>query len=185
MFQVLRGTKYRTQVFLGMGVALLGAIVITGFDMGLGRDAIVGDLLALAGGILAAVYTLAGSVARRTLGTTTYASSCYAITAAVLLVLCFLTGTPIWGFDARGWIAIILLTLCAQIFGHTAMNHLLSVLGPLTVSTLILLEIPGAAILAALFLGQVVSIATYAGLAVILVGLALVIRGQAQPKTEV
>ena len=64
------------------------------------------------------------------------------------------------------------------------MNHLLSVLGPLTVSTLILLEIPGAAILAALFLGQVVSIATYAGLAVILVGLALVIRGQAQPKIE-
>lgn len=185
MFQVLRGTKYRTQVFLGMGVALLGAIVITGFDMGLGRDAIVGDLLALAGGVLAAVYTLAGSVARRTLGTTTYASSCYAITAAVLLVLCFLTGTPVWGFDARGWIAIILLTLCAQIFGHTAMNHLLSVLGPLTVSTLILLEIPGAAILAALFLGQVVSFATYAGLAVILVGLALVIRGQAQPKTEV
>ena len=64
------------------------------------------------------------------------------------------------------------------------MNHLLSVLGPLTVSTLILLEIPGAAILAALFLGQVVSIATYTGLAVILVGLALVIRGQAQPKIE-
>lgn len=184
VFQVMRGVQYRTKVFIGMAVSLGGAILITGFDMGLSSEALLGDVLALAGGVLAAVYTLAGSVARRTMATATYASSCYAITALALLILCFATGMPIWGFDAHGWLGIILLTLCAQILGHTAMNHLLNVLGPLTVSTLILLEIPGAALLAALFLGQVVSIATYAGLLVILVGLALVIRGQAQPKTR-
>jgi len=184
VFQVMRGVQYRTKVFIGMAVSLGGAILITGFDMGLSSEALLGDVLALAGGVLAAVYTLAGSVARRTMATATYASSCYAITALALLLLCFATGMPIWGFDAHGWLGIILLTLCAQIFGHTAMNHLLNVLGPLTVSTLILLEIPGAALLAALFLGQVVSMATYAGLLVILVGLALVIRGQAQPKTR-
>lgn len=184
VFQVMRGVQYRTKVFIGMAVSLGGAILITGFDMGLSSEALLGDVLALAGGVLAAVYTLAGSVARRTMTTATYASSCYAITALALLLLCFATGMPIWGFDAHGWLGIILLTLCAQIFGHTAMNHLLNVLGPLTVSTLILLEIPGAALLAALFLGQVVSMATYAGLLVILVGLALVIRGQAQPKTR-
>lgn len=184
VFQVMRGVQYRTKVFIGMAVSLGGAILITGFDMGLSSEALLGDVLALAGGVLAAVYTLAGSVARRTMATATYASSCYAITALALLLLCFATGMPIWGFDAHGWLGIILLTLCAQIFGHTAMNHLFNVLGPLTVSTLILLEIPGAALLAALFLGQVVSMATYAGLLVILVGLALVIRGQAQPKTR-
>lgn len=184
VFQVLRGVQYRTKVFIGMGIALVGAIVITGFDMGTSAEALLGDVLALLGGVLAAVYTLAGSVARRTLGTTTYASSCYAITALALLLLCLLTGMPLWGFDAVGWLGIILLTLCAQIFGHTAMNHLLSLLGPLTVSTLILLEIPGAALLAAVLLGQIVSPATYAGLVVILVGLALVIRGQAQPKAQ-
>lgn len=184
VFQVMRGVQYRTKVFIGMAVSLGGAILITGFDMGLSSEALLGDVLALAGGVLAAVYTLAGSVARRTMATATYASSCYAITALALLLLCIATGMPIWGFDAHGWLGIILLTLCAQIFGHTAMNHLLNVLGPLTVSTLILLEIPGAALLAALFLGQVVSMATYAGLLVILVGLALVIRGQAQPKTR-
>ncbi|MGQ3382887.1 DMT family transporter [Glutamicibacter sp. TV12E] len=184
VFQVMRGVQYRTKVFIGMAVSLGGAILITGFDMGLSSEALLGDVLALAGGVLAAVYTLAGSVARRTMATATYASSCYAITALALLILCFATGMPIWGFGAHGWLGIILLTLCAQIFGHTAMNHLLNVLGPLTVSTLILLEIPGAALLAALFLGQVVSMATYAGLLVILVGLALVIRGQAQPKTR-
>jgi len=184
VFQVVRGVQYRTPVFIGMAISLGGAILITGFDMGLSSEALLGDLLALAGGVLAAVYTLAGSVARQTMTTATYASSCYAITAIVLLILCLATGMPIWGFDATGWWGIILLTLCAQIFGHTAMNHLLNLLGPLTVSTLILLEIPGAALLAALFLGQVVSTATYVGLMVILVGLALVIRGQAQPKAR-
>jgi len=182
VFQVMRKVQYRTQVFVGMAIALGGAIVITGFDMSLGGQALLGDFLALAGGILAAIYTLAGSVARQTMSTATYASSCYAITALALLVLCFSTRMPIWGFDAHGWLGIVLLTLCAQILGHTAMNHLLNVLGALTVSMLILLEIPGAALLAALLLGQVVSPATYVGLAVILVGLALVIRGQAQPK---
>lgn len=184
VFQVMRKVQYRTQVFIGMAIALGGAMLITGFDMSLGGQALLGDFLALAGGVLAAIYTLAGSVARQTLGTATYASSCYAITALVLLVLCFATGIPVWGFDAHGWWGIILLTLCAQILGHTAMNHLLNVLGALTVSMLILLEIPGAALLAALLLGQVVSPATYAGLAIILVGLALVIRGQAQPKNS-
>lgn len=184
VFQVMRKVQYRTQVFIGMAIALGGAMLITGFDMSLGGQALLGDFLALAGGVLAAIYTLAGSVARQTLGTATYASSCYAITALVLLALCFATGIPVWGFDAHGWWGIILLTLCAQILGHTAMNHLLNVLGALTVSMLILLEIPGAALLAALLLGQVVSPATYAGLAIILVGLALVIRGQAQPRNS-
>lgn len=183
LFQASRGVRYRKPVFFGMGIAILGVVLITGFDLGQGRDAIIGDLLALAGGVLAAIYTLAGAAARKTMGTATYSSSCYGITAVILLVLCLVAGQPVWGFDATGWLGIILLTVCAQLLGHTAMNHLLNVLGPLTVSTLILLEIPGAALLAALVLGQVVPTATYLGLAVILLGLVLVVRGQVPPKT--
>ncbi|ALD62625.1 MULTISPECIES: DMT family transporter [Micrococcaceae] len=183
LFQASRGVRYRKPVFFGMGIAILGVVLITGFDLGQGCDAIIGDLLALAGGVLAAIYTLAGATARKTMGTATYSSSCYGITAVILLVLCLVAGQPVWGFNATGWLGIILLTVCAQLLGHTAMNHLLNVLGPLTVSTLILLEIPGAALLAALVLGQVVPTATYLGLAVILLGLVLVVRGQVPPKT--
>ena len=116
------------------------------------------------------------------MSTSRYTSICYAVTAVLLLIMCLATGQPLWGFDAWGWAGIILLTVCAQLFGHTAMNNLLSVLGPLTVSTLILLEIPGAALLAALLLGQVVPVGTYIGLGIILLGLVLVVRGQAKPK---
>lgn len=180
LFQRFRGMRYPVKVFVGIALAIAGVVVITGFDLGQGRDAIVGDLLAIAGGMLAGAYTLAGSVARRTMSTGAYTSVCYAITSVVLLVICLATGEQIWGFDAWGWFGIVALTVCAQILGHTAFNHLLTVLGPLTVSTLILLEIPGAAFIAALMIGQVVPVGTVLGLTIILAGLVLVIRGQAQ-----
>lgn len=180
LFQRIRGMRYGAKVFMGIALSIAGVIVITGFDLGQGRDAIIGDLLAIAGGMLAGVYTLAGSVARRTMNTGTYASVCYAITSAVLLLICLMVGEQIWGFDAWGWFGILALTICAQILGHTAFNHLLTVLGPLTVSTLILLEIPGAAFIAALMIGQIAPAGTVLGLLIILGGLILVIRGQAQ-----
>jgi drug/metabolite transporter (DMT)-like permease len=77
-----------------------------------------------------------------------------------------------------GWLGIAAITVCAQLIGHTAFNHLLATMSPLLVSMIILLEIPGAALLAALFLEEVLPAGTYAGLALILVGLAVVVLGQ-------
>jgi len=68
--------------------------------------------------------------------------------------------------------------VCAQLVGHTAFNHLLATMSPLLVSMIILLEIPGAALLAAVFLGETLPAGTYAGLALILAGLAVVVMGQ-------
>lgn len=178
IFQSLRGTKYGWRVGVGVVLAFTGVIVITGFDIGSGTEALVGDVLAIIGGVLAAAYTLAGSKARATMSTGSYTTLCYGMTSVLLLVMCLVAGEPVWGFDLNGWIGIIALAICSQVLGHTAFNHLLTSLGPLTVSTLILLEIPGAAVLAALFLGQVLPAGTIAGLMIILAGLFFVVRGQ-------
>lgn len=178
IFQSLRGTKYGWRVGVGVLLAFAGVVVITGFDIGSGTEALIGDGLALIGGILAASYTLSGSKARATMSTSSYTTICYGMTSVLLLVMCLLTGAPVWGFGLNGWIGILALALCSQVLGHTALNHLLTSLGPLTVSTLILLEIPGAALLAALFLGQVLPAGTVAGLVAILAGLFFVVRGQ-------
>lgn len=178
MFQSLRGTKYGWRVGLGIVLAFTGVLVITGLDIGSGSEALIGDAFALIGGILAAAYTLAGSKARATMTTSSYTTICYGMTSVLLLVMCLLMGAPVWGFNLNGWIGIIALALCSQVLGHSALNHLLTSLGPLTVSTLILLEIPGAALLAALFLGQVLPAGTVLGLSIILAGLFFVVRGQ-------
>lgn len=182
LFQTLRGTRYGWQVGLGILLSFAGVVVITGFDIGSGREALIGDVLAVIGGVLAAAYTMAGSKARATMGTSTYTTLCYGMTSIILLGICLAFDIPVWGFDAHGWIGIIALAFFAQILGHSAFNHLVSSLGPLTVSTLILLEIPGAALLAALFLGQVLPAATIIGLAFILGGLVFVVRGQGHAK---
>ncbi|QXQ10402.1 DMT family transporter [Paeniglutamicibacter sp. Y32M11] len=178
LFQFLRGAKYGWRVGLGVFLAFGGVVVITGLDVGSGTDALLGDVYALIGGVLAAAYTLSGAKARETMSTSAYTTACYGMTSIMLLAMCLIAGVPVWGFDAKGWIGILALAICSQVLGHSALNHLLTSLGPLTVSTLILLEIPGAAILAAVFLGQVLPAGTVIGLVVILGGLFFVVRGQ-------
>lgn len=178
VFQLFRGVRHRWQVLAGLGLAFGGVVAITGFDMGSSPQALVGDLLAVAGGVLAGIYTLAGGKARQTMGTGVYTTLCYGMCAALVAVLALATRQPLAGFDATGWLGILAITVCAQLVGHTAFNHLLATMSPLLVSMIILLEIPGAALLAAAFLGETLPAGTYASLGMILVGLAVVVMGQ-------
>ncbi|MDQ0278263.1 drug/metabolite transporter (DMT)-like permease [Arthrobacter silviterrae] len=178
LFQWLRGRRPPFLIVLGLGVALGGVVVITGFDVGVSGDALVGDLLALAGGALAAVYTLAGSRARKSMSTPLYSSICYGIASVVLLAMCLALGQPLIAIPPVAWLGIIAVTVAAQIMGHTIFNHLLATISPLVVSMMILLEIPGAALLAGIFLGEMLPAGTYLGLALIIAGLAVVVLHQ-------
>jgi drug/metabolite transporter (DMT)-like permease len=178
LFDALLGSRPQRAVVAGLGVAFIGVVIITGFDLSLSRNALLGDMLALAGGALASIYQMAGAAARRTMSTGTYTTLCYGACAVLLGVLCAATGQPVVGFPPGAWAGILAVTLLAQIMGHSVFNHLLAVMSPLVVSMIILLEIPGAAILAAVFLGEQLPAGTYGGLVLILVGLAVVVRGQ-------
>ena len=178
VFQLFRGVRHRWQVLAGLGTAFAGVVAITGFDMGSSPQALLGDLLAVAGGALAGLYTLAGGKARQNMTTSTYTTLCYGVCAALVALLALVAGQPLAGFEAAGWLGIAAITVCAQLVGHTAFNHLLATMSPLLVSMIILLEIPGAALLAALFLGETLPAGTYAGLGLILAGLAVVVLGQ-------
>lgn len=112
------------------------------------------------------------------MGTGVYTTLCYGMCAAVVAAMAIAAGQPLAGFEATGWLGILAITVCAQLVGHTAFNHLLATMSPLLVSMIILLEIPGAALLAAAFLGETLPAGTYAGLGMILVGLAVVVMGQ-------
>lgn len=179
-YQRIRGQVIGRMVLAGMGLSLAGALMITGFDVGRSPEALLGDLLAVGGGALAGAYTLAGSKARATMDTGSYTTLCYSLTALLLLIMVWVSGQPIIGFPAIGWAGIIALTVVSQLLGHTIFNHLVVALGPLVVSMIILLEIPGAAILAGVFLGQSPPVGTYGGLALILGGLLAVVRGQSR-----
>jgi drug/metabolite transporter (DMT)-like permease len=69
IFQLFRGTRHRWPVLAGLGIAFGGVLTITGFDMGTSSGAMLGDLLAVAGGALAGLYTLAGGMPRQKMST--------------------------------------------------------------------------------------------------------------------
>ncbi|WP_265738148.1 DMT family transporter [Actinacidiphila epipremni] len=171
----VRGHRPPALVWAGTALAVCGVLILTGIDMSTDTRALAGDALALAAGLAAAVYMLLGAEVRRTATTTAYTYVCYSTTALALLAACLVSGSALGGYDGRSWLKIAALTVVAQLLGHSLLNRVVRGLGPSTTSTAILLETPGAALIAALWLGQTPPAAAYPALAVILAGLALVV----------
>jgi drug/metabolite transporter (DMT)-like permease len=171
----IRGHRPPRLVWAGTVLAVIGVVLLTGIDLSTDTRALAGDALALGAGMAAAGYVLLGSEVRRTASTTAYTYVCYSTTALVLLCACLVSGSALGGYDGKTWLKIVALTIAAQLLGHSLLNRVVRGLGPSTTSTAILLETPGAALIAALWLGQTPPSAAYPALGVILAGLALVI----------
>jgi drug/metabolite transporter (DMT)-like permease len=175
-----QGRRLPTVAWVGIGVAVVGAALATGADLGHSHRAVMGDLLALIGGMAVAVYTAFGERARRTISTTTYTTICYGVCAALLLVVCLVGNVQLTGFAGSTWLAVLGLVLGAQLLGHSMFNYALHRFSATTISVLILLEAPGAALIAWVWLRQVPRLAALPGLALLLVGVAIVVLGSAR-----
>lgn len=173
----VRGRSVPPAVLVGVGLALAGVLLVTGVDAGRSGRALAGDLLALLGGMAVAVYVTTGESARRTMTTATYTATAYTVCSLVLLLVCLVGRQRVAGagYDARTWGLLLLLTLCAQLVGHTLINRALAVAGATTVSLAILLETPGAALVAWVWLGQRPPALIVPGAVLVLAGIALVV----------
>ena len=138
-------------------------------------------LLALVGGVAAAAYMVIGARARQATSTTTYTFVCYGTCAAVLVVACLVAGQDLGGYPLRQWGLLVLVTATAQLMGHSVFNHLLATTKPIVVSLALLLEVPGAALLAAADPRAGPAAGAVVGLVVILVGMALVMLNNRAP----
>lgn len=174
-WQLVRGERFNTGVLAGLVLSFAGVLVVSRVDLTLSTRALVGDVLALVGGAAAAAYMVIGSRARQAISTTTYTFVCYGTCALVLLVACVVSGQALWGYAPVQWGLLLLVTATAQLTGHSVFNHLLATTSPVFVSLALLLEVPGASLLAAAILGQVPPFGAVVGLVVIIVGMGLVI----------
>jgi drug/metabolite transporter (DMT)-like permease len=173
-----RGNKPRRAVLVGVLVAFSGVLLITGVDAGSSSRQLLGDALALAGGAAAAVYTVLGSAVRQTASTASYTAIAYPVCALALLPVCLLGNQPLVGFDAQTWAQLLALTLSAQLLGHSILNRALRTAGATTVALAILLEVPGAVLIAWAFWGQQPPVAVLPGATLVLIGLAVVVRSR-------
>ena len=178
----IRGADVPRRTWLGAAISLAGVVVLTGVDFSLDPRALIGDALALAGAIFAAAYVTAGQEVRATVSTSTYTVLAYGSAAITLLVIVFVTGTPLSGWSGRDWALILLLTLVAQILGHTLINIALRKTSATVTSFAILFELPGSIIFAAILLGQVPPWSLVPALVLLFSGLIVVISGSRSPE---
>ena len=162
------------QQAVGIGVAMIGALIIAWGDFALGRDAIIGDALALAGAVFVAAYYVIGRRLRQVLDVWNYVFVVYGVAAAVLVfVIALHPGVELTGYERGDWLVFAALAIGPMLIGHTGVNYALRYLPAFIANLAILGEPVGATLIAWLLpaIGEVPGVQTVIGGAILLAGI--------------
>jgi len=171
------GAPPRRRTWIAIGLALAGTVIISGADASVGGKVLAGDMLALMGAVMMAVYLIAGERLRSSMPTSVYAGAAYAIAALTLTPVIIGFDLALFGYDSTTWLAIGAMIIGPQLAGHTVLNLLLKELGPVTVALALPAEPVGAGLLVAIFLGQFPPLAAVVGAPLVIGGVIIHLRG--------
>lgn len=164
----LLGQRPSDRFWIGLALALPGIALMAGGDDGTASGQ--GDLLALVGGVLGAIYLVIGRDVRRRVGIGTYGSLVCLVAAALLFPTAVALDVPLAGYTGSDTLLVLACVLGPQLVGHNGYNYALAWFTAATVSSLLLLEPVGASVLAAAFLGEFPAPRGALGAALALVG---------------
>lgn len=165
--------RLSAKAWVGVAASVVGGAVIGLGDFAGGTRALVGDGLALAGGVAAAGYLLLGRRLREGLSLLPYVTICYGCAALTLWIVVLAARLPVTGFGARTWGALCGMALVSQVIGHSSYNWALRYFGASVIAVTLLGE-PLLGSLAAWWLfGEALTWLKAAGAALILAGIYL------------
>jgi drug/metabolite transporter (DMT)-like permease len=175
----ITGERIGRATVLSIAASLVGVAIIGAGDFAASREALLGDGLALIGGLCAAVYLLLGRDLRRRLSLLSYTSLCYGAAALILWLLVLGLGLPITGFTLRTWTALAGMALISQIIGHTCANWALRWFSASLIAVSLLGEPVISSLLAYLLFGERLGPSMLIGGAVVLAAIVLCARAEA------
>jgi drug/metabolite transporter (DMT)-like permease len=146
--------------------------------VGVHPDSWMGNLLALGGGLFAAVYFLIGRRLRPHVSLVDYTAITYGTAAALTLVACLVFRVRLVGFPPPTYLWLALLAIGPQLIGHSTFNWALRHLPAAKVSVLVLGEPVGAAFLAYLVFGETLTWLGALGATILLAGILISLRGK-------
>jgi drug/metabolite transporter (DMT)-like permease len=185
LFVKFSGGHIPSRAWFGMLVSFSGVLLVSGIDLHISIRSFTGDIAALVSAALAALYMMAGSKAQQSVETTTYTTICYFICAISVLPLAVFAHGSIFSFSAKNWLIVGGLILGAQILGHTMFNASLKRVSPAIVSLIIFFEVPVSSILAFWWLGQRPPLGVIPGIALVILGCALVVLRTRPSRVEI
>jgi drug/metabolite transporter (DMT)-like permease len=141
-------------LILGIALSVLGSGLIGYGDMGLSKQALMGDGLALLGAIAASGYLLVGRRMRKEQDLFSYIFSVYSTAGLILILFSLISQKHFFGYSSSTYLYLLLLALIPQLIGHTAFNWALKYLPVSMVAIAILGEPIGSTLLAYFILGE-------------------------------
>lgn len=168
----------------GVALGFAGVVVIAAGD--LQEDtSLLGDLLALVGGAMAAIYILGGRRLRQRVSLIPYVFLVYTAAALVLSAVTLVTATGLHPRGDLGREILLFLGMAgvSTILGHTLYNWSLKYVRAPVVSTSLLGEPVGATLLALLLLAEAPSSTDLVGGLLALAGIYLTARGMEMTAT--
>lgn len=173
---VLLGEHLSLRASLYMLGGLAGSIVLVWGGFGEGDSALLGNVLAFLGAVTVAGYMLLGRVVRRRLSVNVYTMIVYSTSAAMLVGAALVAGVRLGPYPPREYLLFAALALFCTLLGHSLFNWALRFVKPTVISTSILGEPVIASILALVVFGEVPTILTLVGGAIILASIYLFVR---------
>ncbi len=181
---LLWGERPAPLMLVGLLLAVAGSVLIGLSDSGLagGENALLGDGLALLGALTVSGYFLIGRVLRRRLSLLAYIWLAYTSAAVILLAVALLLGDirldapP--AYPPMAYLLLLGLAVGPQLLGHSAFNWALGYLSPTFITVALLGEPLGAALLALLVFGEWFAPLQFAGFILLLLGIFAAARGE-------
>jgi drug/metabolite transporter (DMT)-like permease len=162
--------------WVGLAVSFLGMIAIAGTDVVRHPHLGLGDAFAVGGAACYAGYLLYVRRSRQEIDALHFSAISGVAASVTLLVICLVIGTPLAGYPARSWWALIGLALVTQVVGHLSVAYSLGRLPVSRTSIALLGQAPLTAMLAVPLLDERVTTLQVIGGALVLAGIYVVNR---------
>jgi drug/metabolite transporter (DMT)-like permease len=162
--------------WIGLALAVCGALVIVGSDLGRHAQFGSGDVMALAAAAFFAVYLIATEQVRAHTNTLEFLRLAILSSTIFMFLFAVALRVPLTIPDRRSFLALLGLGLVSQLGGYLALTYALGHLPATVTSVSLLSQGPLTAILAALLLGEPLTGAQILGGALVLAGVGLANR---------
>lgn len=166
--------KLSRKAWFAVLLTFVGSVIVAMADAGSGGGALLGNLLALAGAIFGAVYTMLGTACRRG-GVSTMVYSYFLYASAALTVLLFLavSGTVPLGYEPVNFLTTLGMAVCCTIGGHSVYSWGLKFLPASFVASAKMMEPVFASVWALFLFAEKPGILVILGGAVVILGIVI------------
>ncbi|HTL90082.1 MAG TPA: DMT family transporter, partial [Leptolyngbya sp.] len=165
------GQRFSAQFWIGLVVALTGAIVLGSGDLRLADEVIWGDIAALGAAVIIAIEMLIVEQLRTRLATTIITMSECAIAALLILPTVLWSGSSILPPSWSSGLAVIAAAVVTQVIGHGLLTYSLKQFSAGLTSVVLLAAPVIAALLAIVCFGQTIQMWSAIAFLIVLVGI--------------